>query len=185
MAKLRAAVIRLSSIVSTFEKKLSVARFPLPPVFYHTMLFWVTISGTSSPRSRNFRLNIFVKTIVKYCTKNSHRYWAHASVPQAILRLIVKDVVRTGVKVIWTEKPIALSIAEIDSMNQVCNENIITLLINCFQCWTSLFYIKPIYHSPYRHTLRQLWLTIVQDLVTSIEIWQRPIWTSEDSIVTL
>ena len=127
MAKLRAAVIRLSSIVSTFEKKLSVARFPLPPVFYHTMLFWVTISGTSSPRSRNFRLNIFVKTIVKCCTKNSHRYWAHASVPQAILRLIVKDVVRTGVKVIWTEKPIALSIAEIDSMNQVCNENRITL----------------------------------------------------------
>ena len=48
---------------------------------------------------------------------------------------IVRDVARAGVKIIWAEKPIALSLAEADSMVQVCREAGVTFAVNCARRW--------------------------------------------------
>ena len=40
-----------------------------------------------------------------------------------------------GVKAIWTEKPIAMSLAEADSMVAACRSAGIKLAINCLRCW--------------------------------------------------
>ncbi|MAT77349.1 hypothetical protein CMK14_19685 [Candidatus Poribacteria bacterium] len=44
---------------------------------------------------------------------------------------IVQDTARAGVKAIWAEKPMAISLAEADAMVNVCRENDVVLAINC------------------------------------------------------
>ncbi len=48
---------------------------------------------------------------------------------------IVEDVARAGVKAIWGEKPIAISLEEADRMVNVCRENGVALAINCSRRW--------------------------------------------------
>ncbi len=48
---------------------------------------------------------------------------------------IVQDIARAGVKIIWAEKPISISLAEGDSMVRVCREEGTTLAINCARRW--------------------------------------------------
>ncbi len=52
---------------------------------------------------------------------------------------IVQDVARAGVKGIWAEKPISLSLAEADEMLDVCNENGVVVAINCARRWNPFF----------------------------------------------
>ncbi len=66
--------------------------------------------------------------IVSVCTTARHR----AS--------IVMDCARAGVKAIWAEKPIALSLAEADDMIQICKEEGVVLAINCARRWHPLFF---------------------------------------------
>jgi predicted dehydrogenase len=44
---------------------------------------------------------------------------------------IVETVARSGVKAIWSEKPLAISLAEADSMVQVCADNSVAIAVNC------------------------------------------------------
>ncbi len=48
---------------------------------------------------------------------------------------IVEDAARAGVKAIWAEKPIAISLEEADAMVNVCRENGVTLAVNCSRRW--------------------------------------------------
>jgi len=48
---------------------------------------------------------------------------------------IVEDIARSGAKAIWAEKPIAMTLAEADSMVAVCAENGVTLGVNCSRRW--------------------------------------------------
>jgi predicted dehydrogenase len=48
---------------------------------------------------------------------------------------IVVDCARAGVRAIYAEKPIALSLAEADAMIAACREHGVTLAIGCTRCW--------------------------------------------------
>ncbi len=52
---------------------------------------------------------------------------------------IVKDVARAGVKAIWAEKPISLSLAEADAMVATCRTEGVALAINCVRRWNPFF----------------------------------------------
>jgi len=52
---------------------------------------------------------------------------------------IVQDVAQAGVKAIWAEKPMAISLAEADAMVNVCRENDVVLAINCARRWNPFF----------------------------------------------
>ena len=52
---------------------------------------------------------------------------------------IVQDVARAGVKAIWAEKPMALSLAEADAMVRVCREEGVVLAINCARRWNPFY----------------------------------------------
>jgi predicted dehydrogenase len=48
---------------------------------------------------------------------------------------IVLDAVAAGVKAIWAEKPIAISLTEADEMVRTCREHGVALAINCARRW--------------------------------------------------
>ena len=48
---------------------------------------------------------------------------------------IVQDVARAGVKAIWAEKPIALSLEDADAMVRVCREEGTAMAVNCARRW--------------------------------------------------
>ena len=52
---------------------------------------------------------------------------------------IVQDVARAGVKGIWAEKPIALSLEEADAMVGTCQKEGVALAINCARRWTHFY----------------------------------------------
>ena len=52
---------------------------------------------------------------------------------------VVQDAARAGVKAIWAEKPISLSLEEADAMVQTCREEGVVLAINCQRRWHPLF----------------------------------------------
>ena len=52
---------------------------------------------------------------------------------------IVQDAARAGVKAIWAEKPIALSLEEADAMVRVCHEEGTALAVNCARRWNPFF----------------------------------------------
>jgi predicted dehydrogenase len=52
---------------------------------------------------------------------------------------IVQDVARAGVKAIWAEKPIALTLEDADAMVRTCREQGVALAINCSRRWNPSF----------------------------------------------
>ena len=52
---------------------------------------------------------------------------------------IVEDAARAGVRAIWAEKPISLTLEEADSMVQVCRQQGTALAINCARRWNPFF----------------------------------------------
>jgi predicted dehydrogenase len=52
---------------------------------------------------------------------------------------IVQDVARAGVKAIWAEKPIALTLEEADAMVNVCREEGVALAVNCARRWNPFY----------------------------------------------
>ena len=52
---------------------------------------------------------------------------------------IVLDAVEAGVKAIWAEKPLAFSLEEADTMVSACEENGITLAVNCSRRYNTYF----------------------------------------------
>lgn len=52
---------------------------------------------------------------------------------------IVQDAAYAGVKGIWTEKPIALSLEEADTMVHLCRKKGVSLAVNCARRWNPLF----------------------------------------------
>ena len=52
---------------------------------------------------------------------------------------IIEDAARAGVRGIWAEKPIAVSLAETDSLLQVCKEQGTAVAVNCHRRWNALF----------------------------------------------
>ena len=65
--------------------------------------------------------------IVSVCTTARHR------------SQIVVDCAMAGVKAVWAEKPIAVSLADADSMVAACRETATALAINCARRWNPFF----------------------------------------------
>lgn len=65
--------------------------------------------------------------VVSICTSARHR------------AQIVADVARSGVRAIWAEKPLALTLADADAMVAVCRENGVALAVNCARRWSPFF----------------------------------------------
>ena len=53
--------------------------------------------------------------------------------------VIVQDAAHAGVKAIWAEKPISLSLKEADDMIDVCREHGAALAVNCARRWNPFF----------------------------------------------
>lgn len=52
---------------------------------------------------------------------------------------IVVDAAKAGVKAIWAEKPIALTLAEADEMVETCRQYGVALAVNCARRWSPFF----------------------------------------------
>jgi predicted dehydrogenase len=52
---------------------------------------------------------------------------------------IVQTVAQAGVKAIWAEKPLALSLAEADAMVAACREHGVQMAVNCSRRWNPFF----------------------------------------------
>lgn len=52
---------------------------------------------------------------------------------------IVQDIARAGVKAIWAEKPLALTLAEADEMVAACRATGVQLAVNCSRRWNPFF----------------------------------------------
>ncbi|MFC1526122.1 Gfo/Idh/MocA family protein [Candidatus Latescibacterota bacterium] len=65
--------------------------------------------------------------LVSVCTSARHR------------SRIVQDVAASGVRGIWAEKPVALSLAEADAMLAACGDHGVVLAVNCARRWSPLF----------------------------------------------
>jgi predicted dehydrogenase len=52
---------------------------------------------------------------------------------------IVSDAARAGVKAIWAEKPIALTLQEADEMVALCRQHGVALAVNCARRWNPFF----------------------------------------------
>lgn len=52
---------------------------------------------------------------------------------------IVTDLAQVGVKAIWAEKPLALTLTEADAMVAACREHKVQLAVNCSRRWNPFF----------------------------------------------
>jgi len=52
---------------------------------------------------------------------------------------IVRDLANAGVKAIWAEKPLALSLAEADEMVAACQAHGVVMAVNCSRRWNPFF----------------------------------------------
>ena len=52
---------------------------------------------------------------------------------------IVQDIAQAGVKAIWAEKPLALTLAEADAMVAACREQNVQMAVNCSRRWNPFF----------------------------------------------
>lgn len=52
---------------------------------------------------------------------------------------IVQDVAKAGVKGIWAEKPLAISLQEADTIVEICRQQGVALAVNCARRWNPFF----------------------------------------------
>ncbi len=52
---------------------------------------------------------------------------------------IVQELAQSGVKAIWAEKPLSLTLAEADAMVAACREHNVQLAVNCSRRWNPFF----------------------------------------------
>ena len=150
MAQLRAAVIGLGRIGSTFDDEIiRGGTFFLPychaPAYAESPLVELVAGADLDARQRTWfaeRWGLSEKHVyadyremlqreeldlVSVCTSARPRAG------------IIEEVARAGVPGIWAEKPIAISLAEADALLQVCREHGTALAVNCHRRWNALF----------------------------------------------
>ena len=66
--------------------------------------------------------------IVSICTTARHR------------AAIIQEVAAAGVKAIWAEKPLALTLAEADTIVETCQHHNVVIAVNCARRWNPFFH---------------------------------------------
>ena len=150
MAQLRAAVIGLGRIGSTFDDEIiRGGTFFLPychaPAYAESPLVELAAGADPNAQQRTWfaerwglseqqvyadyreMLQREKPDLVSVCTSARPRAG------------IIEDVARAGVPGIWAEKPIAISLAETDALLQVCREHGTAVAVNCHRRWNALF----------------------------------------------
>ncbi len=150
MAQLRAAVIGLGRIGSTFDDEITRGgTFFLPychaPAYHESPLVELVAGADLNAQQRawfaerwgldkqhvyaDFRemLRHEELDLVSVCTSARPRAG------------IIEEVSRAGVRGIWAEKPIATGLAEADAAVRVCNEHGTAVAVNCHRRWNALF----------------------------------------------
>lgn len=150
MPTYRAAVIGLGRMGSTFDDEITQGGSIFLPYChapsYHGSLHTALVAGADphdEQRSifgdrwgldqrhlyRDYRVMLETERldIVSICTT------------ARIRSQIVHHAAQAGVKAIWAEKPIALTLAEADEMVETCREHGVALAINCARRWNPFF----------------------------------------------
>ena len=150
MAKYRAAVIGLGRMGSTFDDEIQRGGSVFTPYCHGPAYHGSTLTdlvagadlhdgqrelfgerwGLSADQLYSDYREMLEKEkpdIVSVCTSARHR------------AAIVKEVAESGVKAIWAEKPMSLSLAEADEMVEVCRERGVAMAVNCVRRWTPSF----------------------------------------------
>ena len=150
MAKLRAAVIGLGRIGSTFDDEIiRGGTFFEPychaPTYAESPLVELVAGADLDPQQRTWfaerwglsedhvyadyrqMLEHEAPDVVSVCTSARPRAG------------IVQEVARAGVRGIWAEKPISISLAEADAVLEVCHAHGTALAVNCHRRWNALF----------------------------------------------
>ena len=150
MAQLRAAVIGLGRIGSTFDDEITRGgTFFLPychaPAYHESPLVELVAGADLDARQRTWfaerwglderrvyadyreMLRREEPDLVSVCTSARPRAG------------IIEEVARAGVRGIWAEKPIAMGLAEADAALRVCSEHGTKMAVNCHRRWNALF----------------------------------------------
>ena len=150
MAQLRAAVIGLGRIGSTFDDEIiRGGTFFLPychaPAYAESPLVELVAGADPNPQQRTWfaeRWGLSEKQVYADYREMLQREnldlvsMCTSARPRAG---IIEDAARAGVRGIWAEKPISVSLAEADSLLQVCREHGTAVAVNCHRRWNALF----------------------------------------------
>jgi predicted dehydrogenase len=147
---LRAAVIGLGRMGSTFDDEVKAGGFVFLP-YAHAPSYIATpgvrLVAGADPHAE--QRAIFGE---RWGIDSSHLYADYrellAQEPVDIVSVcttarlrakIVIDIARAGVKAIWAEKPLALTLREADEMVAVCQQHGVALAVNCVRRWNPFF----------------------------------------------
>ena len=150
MAQLRAGVIGLGRIGSTFDDEITRGgTFFLPychaPAYHESPLVELVAGADLDGQQRTW----FAE---RWGLDDAH---VHADYQEMLRRedldlvsvctsarpraAIIEECARAGVRGIWAEKPIAMGLAEADSALHVCSEHGTKMAVNCHRRWNALF----------------------------------------------
>ena len=150
MAQLRAGVIGLGRIGSTFDDEITRGgTFFLPychaPAYHESPQVELVAGADLDGQQRTW----FAE---RWGLDDAH---VHADYQEMLRRedldlvsvctsarpraAIIEQCARAGVRGIWAEKPIAMGLAEADSALQVCSEHGTKMAVNCHRRWNALF----------------------------------------------
>jgi len=168
MAQLRAAVIGLGRIGSTFDDEIiRGGTFFLPychaPAYAESPLVELVAGADPNAQQRTWfaerwglgEAHVYADYREMLARENLDLVSMCTSArPRAA---IIEDTARAGVRGIWAEKPISVSLAEADSALRVCREHGTVVAVNCHRRWNALFKeIKTMLDAGDFGTLRQI-----------------------------
>jgi len=146
MAKYKAAVIGLGRMGSTFDDEMAAGGSLFRPYCHGPTYFYhpdIDLVAGADPHDE--QRSIFGD---RWNVSDDHLYTSHTEMLEKedldivsvtttarIRPDIVKDVARVGVKIIWAEKPISLSLEDADEMVRVCRDEGVTFAVNCARRW--------------------------------------------------
>ncbi len=146
MTKYKAAVIGLGRMGSTFDDEMAEGGSLFRPYCHGpTYYYHPDIELVAGADPHDEQRSIFGE---RWSVPNDRLYTSHIKMLERedldivsvttsarIRPDIVKDVARAGVKIIWAEKPISLSLEDADEMVRVCRDEGVTFAVNCARRW--------------------------------------------------
>ena len=150
MAQLRAGVIGLGRIGSTFDDEITRGgTFFLPychaPAYHESPLVELVAGADLDGQQRTWFAERWgldeahVHADYKAMLRREDLDLVSVCTSARPRAAIIEECARAGVRGIWAEKPIAMGLAEADSALQVCSEHGTKMAVNCHRRWNALF----------------------------------------------
>ena len=150
MAQLRAGVIGLGRIGSTFDDEITRGgTFFLPychaPAYHESPLVELVAGADLDGQQRTWFAERWgldeahVHADYKAMLRREDLDLVSVCTSARPRAAIIEECARAGVRGIWAEKPIAMGLAEADSALHVCSEHGTKMAVNCHRRWNALF----------------------------------------------